>query len=72
MGDVDPVSAIEDLERFYVQRLVEDGLARYRNQRRTAWSYTLRGGYEIYYLAKPKIIRAPRDRTDTPAGRAAE
>ena len=61
MGDADPVAAIEDLDRHHVQQLVDAGLARYRNERQTAWSYTLRGGYELYYLARPKIIRvAPR------------
>ncbi len=61
MGDTDPVAAIEDLEREHVQKLVDAGLARYRNERQTSWSYTLRGGYEMYYLARPKIVRlAPK------------
>ncbi len=70
MGDADPVAAIEDLERHHVQKLVDAGLARYRNDRQTSWSYTLRGGYEVYYLARPKIVRvAPDGRR---AGHAAE
>jgi hypothetical protein len=61
MGKSDPVAAIEDLDREHVQKLVDAGLARYRNDRQTAWSYTLRGGYEVYYLARPKIVRiAPK------------
>lgn len=70
MGDADPVAAIEDLERQHVQQLVDAGLARYRNDRQTSWSYTLRGGYELYYLARPKIVRvAPGGRR---AGQTAE
>jgi hypothetical protein len=61
MGGSDPVSAIEDMEREHVRKLVNAGLARYRNERQTSWSYTLRGGYELYYLARPKIVRvAPK------------
>lgn len=61
MGSADPLSAVEDMEREHVQKLVDAGLARYRNERQTSWSYTLRGGYELYYLARPKIVRvAPK------------
>jgi len=66
MGDADPVAAIEDLDRHHVSQLVDAGLARYRNERQTSWSYTLRGGYELYYLARPKIVRV------VPARRTAE
>jgi hypothetical protein len=72
MGGSDPVAVIEDLDRSLVQRLVESGLARYRNERQTSWSYTLRGGYEVYYLARPKIVRTAPDAAGKVSSRAAD
>lgn len=72
IGDIDPVSAIEDLERQHVQQLVSAGLARYRNKTQTAWSYTLRGGYEIHSLANSNRFDSALANLATRADHAAE
>lgn len=57
IGFANPLSVIEDLERQRVQVLVDAGMARFRGETQHAWSYTWRGAFEVYYLARPRQVR---------------
>lgn len=57
IGFANPLSVIEDLERQRVQALADAGIARFRGETQHAWSYTWRGAFEVYYLARPRQVR---------------
>lgn len=57
IGFADPLSVIEDMERLRVQTLADAGIARFRGETQHAWSYTWRGAFEVYYLARPRQVR---------------
>jgi hypothetical protein len=58
IGWADPLGVIEDLTRSHVQQLADAGLARYRGESQSAWSYSLRGVCEIMYRARPRRTSA--------------
>lgn len=57
IGQTNPLSVVEDLERSRVQQLAGAGLARYRGETQISWSYTLRGACDVYYRARPRQVR---------------
>jgi len=57
IGQTNPLSVLEDLERSRVQHLAAAGLARYHGDTQISWSYTLRGAYDVYYRARPRQVR---------------
>ncbi len=57
IGVANPLSVIEDMERQRVQALADAGIARFRGETENAWSYTWRGAFEVYYLARPRQVR---------------
>ncbi len=60
-SEADPMAVLEEAERRHVQRLVDQGLAKYRDLTENCWSYTFRGACEVYYRANPEQIREYKD-----------
>lgn len=52
----DPMGTLEEAERRYVRRLVDAGLARFRDLTKNCWSYTFRGACDVYYKANPEQL----------------
>lgn len=61
LSEGDPMAVLEEAERRHVQRLVGEGLAKYRDLTENCWSYTFRGACEVYYRANPEQIQEYKD-----------